>query len=52
MTLGYDFGVERLKVKVGVKVNSNTAWVRTLWVPSSLTFFYAYKRHKLAIIVT
>ena len=38
----YAFGVERSKVKVGiriwvkVRVNSNTTWVRILWVPTSL----------------
>ena len=32
----YGFGVERsmVKVSVTVRVHSNTAWVRTLWVPS------------------
>ena len=31
---GYDLWVERSKVKIRVRVNSNTAWVRTLWVRS------------------
>jgi len=29
------FWVERSKVKIRVRVNSNMAWVRTLWVPTS-----------------
>jgi len=44
MTLRYPiqvtwFWVGRSKVNVRVRVNSNTAWVRTLWVPSSFFCF-------------
>ena len=53
----YGFGVERSNVKIGVRVrvNINTAWVRTLWVPFSfiirankveLSWCYE-KRHRL-----